>query len=111
MLSGARVAFIEGICIMMPLVLGFLLFNEFYEGTITVLRCLIYFAGMAASLAVHILPTNLSDRLQSTAGYKIFAENRMELGARLRNMPMGYFTAGHIGNISPVLLSYLVVVV
>lgn len=84
-LSAALFAFIKGICIMMPLFLGFLLFNEFYEGTITVLRCLIYFAGMAASLAVHILATNWSDRLQSTAGYKIFAEKRMELGARFVN--------------------------
>ena len=109
-LSAALFAFIKGICIMMPLFLGFLLFNEFYEGTITVLRCLIYFAGMAASLAVHILATNLSDRLQSTAGDKIFAEKRMELGARLRKLPMGYFTAGNIGKISSVLSSDMVFV-
>ena len=109
-LSAALFAFIKGICIMMPLFLGFLLFNEFYEGTITVLRCLIYFAGMAASLAVHILATNWSDRLQSTAGYKIFAEKRMELGARLRKLPMGYFTAGNIGKISSVLSSDMVFV-
>ena len=109
-LSAALFAFIKGICIMMPLFLGFLLFNEFYEGTITVLRCLIYFAGMAASLAVHVLATNLSDRLQSTAGYKIFAEKRMELGERLRKLPMGYFTAGNIGKISSVLSSDMVFV-
>ena len=109
-LSAALFAFIKGICIMMPLFLGFLLFNEFYEGTITVARCLIYFAGMAASLVVHILATNLSDRLQSTAGYKIFAEKRMELGARLRKLPMGYFTAGNIGKISSVLSSDMVFV-
>ena len=109
-LSAALFAFIKGICITMPLFLGFLLFNEFYEGTITILRCLIYFAGMAASLAVHILATNLSDRLQSTAGYKIFAEKRMELGARLRKLPMGYFTAGNIGKISSVLSSDMVFV-
>ena len=109
-LSAALFAFIKGICIMMPLFLGFLLFNEFYEGTITIPRCLIYFAGMAASLAVHILATNLSDRLQSTAGYKIFAEKRMELGARLRKLPMGYFTAGNIGKISSVLSSDMVFV-
>lgn len=109
-LSAALFAFIKGICIMMPLFLGFLLFNELYEGTITVARCLIYFAGMAASLAVHILATNLSDRLQSTAGYKIFAEKRMELGAHLRKLPMGYFTAGNIGKISSVLSSDMVFV-
>ena len=95
-LSAALFAFIKGICIMMPLFLGFLLFNEFYEGTITVLRCLIYFAGMAASLAVHILATNLSDRLQSTAGYKIFAEKRMELGAAPSETSYGLLYGGQI---------------
>ena len=109
-LSAALFAFIKGICIMMPLFLGFLMFNEFYEGTMTAARCWIYFAGMAASLIVHILATNLSDKLQSTAGYKIFADKRMELGARLRKLPMGYFTAGNIGKISSVLSSDMVFV-
>ena len=109
-LSAAFFAFIKGICIMMPMFLGFLLFNEFYEGTMTVPRCLLYFAGMVASVGVHILATNLSDRLQSTAGYKIFAEKRMELGAHLRKLPMGYFTAGNIGKISSVLSSDMVFV-
>lgn len=109
-LSAALFAFIKGICTMMPLFLGFLLFNEFYTGTITAVRCLIYFAGMAASFAVYVAATNLSDRLQSTAGYKIFAEKRMELGAHLRKLPMGYFTAGNIGKISSVLSSDMVFV-
>ena len=109
-LSAALFAFIKGICTMMPLFLGFLLFNEFYTGTITAVRCLICFAGMAASFAVYVVATNLSDRLQSTAGYKIFAEKRMELGAHLRKLPMGYFTAGNIGKISSVLSSDMVFV-
>jgi ATP-binding cassette subfamily B protein len=33
------------------------------------------------------------------------AEKRMELGAHLRRLPMGYFTAGNIGKISSVLTS------
>lgn len=110
-LSAALFAFIKGICIIMPLYLGFLLFNEFDNGTVTAARCLVYyFAGLAASVVVHIAATNISDRLQSTAGYKIFAEKRMELGAHLRRLPMGYFTAGNIGKISSVLSSDMVFV-
>lgn len=44
----------------------------------------------------------MSDRLQSGAGYMMFAEQRMALGAHLRKLPMGYFTAGNIGKIDPV---------
>ena len=109
-LLAALFAFVKGICLLMPVFLGFLLFREFYEHTITQARCLIYLAGMAVAFVLHILSTNLSDRLQSTAGYRIFAEKRMELGAHLRRLPMGYFTAGNIGKISSVLSSDMVFV-
>lgn len=109
-LSAAIFAFIKGICILMPIVLGFLMFNEFYEGRMTAARCLVYFAELVAVIAVHILATYLSDILQSTAGYKIFADKRIELGARLRKLPMGYFTSGNIGKISSVLSSDMVFV-
>lgn len=50
----------------------------------------------------------LSDRLQSAAGFMIFADKRMELGNHLRKMPMGYFTSGNIGKISSVLSTDMV---
>lgn len=48
------------------------------------------------------------DRLQSAAGYRIFAEQRMALGNHLRKLPMGYFTAGNMGKISSVLSTDMV---
>ena len=50
----------------------------------------------------------MSDRLQSAAGFMIFADKRMELGNHLRKMPMGYFTSGNIGKISSVLSTDMV---
>ena len=38
----------------------------------------------------------------------VFSDMRMELGAHLRRMPMGYFTEGNIGKISSVLSSDMV---
>lgn len=52
----------------------------------------------------------MSDRLQSGAGYMMFAEQRMALGAHLRKLPMGYFTAGNIGKISSVLTTDMIFV-
>lgn len=44
-----------------------------------------------------------TDRLQSAAGYEMFAEKRLGLAGHLRRLPMGYFTAGNLGKISSVL--------
>ena len=38
----------------------------------------------------------------------VFSDMRMELGAHLRRMPMGYFTEGNIGKISSVLSTDMV---
>ena len=62
------------------------------------------FAGIiCATLLLQALCQNVSDRLQSSAGFIVMAEKRKELGEHLRRMPMGYFSEGNIGNISTVL--------
>ena len=80
-LSAAFFAFIKGICIMMPMFLGFLLFNEFYEGTISVLHCLLYFADMAASVGVHI-----QCRLTHKEHIAVITELTRQKCVRVRNL-------------------------
>lgn len=109
-MSAAVFAFIKGICIQMPVFLAFLMFNEFYTGTMTITKAILYGAGLLGSVIVHIVSTYLSDVLQSTAGYKMFADKRIELGALLRRLPMGFYTSGNIGKISSVLSSDMVFV-
>ncbi len=47
------------------------------------------------------------DVLQSGTGYEIFARERMEIGNRLKRLPMGYFSDGNIGNVTAVITSDL----
>lgn len=61
--------------------------------------------AMAITLILQIITQHISDRLQSGAGYLLFADKRLELGEHLKKLPMGYFTEGNIGKISSVLSS------
>lgn len=106
----ALFAFIKGICIQMPIFLAFMMFNDFYEEKMNVTKCVTYGTLLVASVVIHMIACYLSDIFQSTAGYKLFADKRMNLGALLRKLPMGYFTAGNIGKISSVLSSDMVFV-
>ena len=67
--------------------------------------CLRLGIGMLICLVLQIVFQHATDRLQSAAGFMIFADMRMKLGEHLRRMPMGYFTEGNIGKISSVLSS------
>ncbi len=91
-----------------PIMLGFLVLTSFYEGTMTVEKCIWVGVSMVACVLLQMLFQYFADRLQSASGYMIFAEKRMELGAHLRKMPMGYFTEGNIGKISSVLSTDMV---
>ncbi len=91
-----------------PIVLAFVVLSAFLTGTATAQLCLYIGAAIAASLLLQIVFTNIADRLQSAAGYMIFADKRMALGQHLRKMPMGYFTEGNIGKISSVLSTDMV---
>ena len=88
--------------------LAFLALAGFYKGTITAGDCLRYGVAMAVCVLLQVLFHHIADRLQSAAGFLVFSDMRMELGAHLRRMPMGYFTEGNIGKISSVLSSDMV---
>ena len=91
-----------------PIILSFFALCWFYEGAVTPRQCLLLGGAMVGCLVLEILCHHASDRLQSAAGYMVFAEMRMQLGRHLRKMPMGYFTEGNIGKISSVLSSDMV---
>lgn len=59
--------------------------------------------AMVVTLVLQMLCQHASDRLQSGAGYMLFADKRLALGDHLKRLPMGYFNAGNIGRISSVL--------
>ena len=105
-IQGAFVcAFLESILSKMPIFLAFYVLAGFYQGTLSGRDFLYVGLGLVAVVIVQIAVHFLSDRLQSAAGFMIFADKRMELGGHLRKLPMGYFTSGNIGKISSVLSS------
>lgn len=96
-------AVIESILSKLPIMFAFLVLNGFYENTLRPVHCLYVGLCLLATVALQALIRYCIDKLQSVAGYRMFADMRMQLGDHLRKLPMGYFTSGNIGKISSVL--------
>lgn len=103
-------AFVEQILSKMPIFFAFLVLAGFASGTMSGARCLAVGAILVCVVVLQTVVHYASDRLQSAAGYMIFADQRIALADHLRRLPMGYFTAGNIGKISSVLSSDMVFV-
>lgn len=103
-------AFVEQILSKMPIFFAFLVLAGFASGTMSGARCLDVGAILVCVVVLQAVVHYASDRLQSAAGYMIFADQRIALADHLRRLPMGYFTAGNIGKISSVLSSDMVFV-
>ncbi|MCD8356951.1 MAG: ABC transporter ATP-binding protein/permease [Clostridia bacterium] len=101
-------SFLKSMLSKAPILLSFFALSWFYGNTIDPRQCLWLSGAMVVCLVLQIIFHHISDRLQSAAGYMVFADMRMQLGAHLRRMPMGYFTEGNIGKISSVLSSDMV---
>lgn len=101
-------SFLKSLLSKAPIGFAFVVLIAFYNGTADAQLCLWIGAATVGSVLLQILFQHIANRLQSAAGYMMFADQRMELGAHLRKMPMGYFTEGNIGKISSVLSTDMV---
>ena len=101
-------SFLKSFLAKAPIGMAFLVLTAFLDGSADGRLCLTMGAAMAICLVLQVLCQHAADRLQSAAGFMVFAEKRMELGAHLRKLPMGYFTEGNIGKISSVLSTDMV---
>jgi ATP-binding cassette subfamily B protein len=88
-----------------PVGLAFYALFNFYNGTASGELCLRIGVAITACVLLQALFQHIENLLQASAGFIFMAEKRMELGAHLRRLPMGYFTEGNIGKISSVLTS------
>ena len=95
--------FFKGLFMKAPLMVSFFIISGFMTGTISKKMCLISGVILLGCVAVQAILQNISDRLQSAAGFKVFADKRMQLGDHFRKLSMGYFTDGNIGKVSSVL--------
>ena len=101
-------SFLKGVLMKVPIILTYFIVTSFIGGTLTEMTALYGAIALVASVIFQALFQYLADRLQSAAGYMIFADMRMKLGEHLRRLPMGYFTEGNIGKISSVLSTDMV---
>ncbi len=101
-------SFLKGLLMKVPIVLTYFVVTTYLDGTITKKAALYGAIALIASVILQAVFQYLADRLQSAAGYMIFADMRMKLGEHLRCLPMGYFTEGNIGKISSVLSTDMV---
>lgn len=95
--------FFKGLFMKAPLMASFFIISGFMTGTVSKKMCIISGAILLGCVAVQAILQNISDRLQSAAGFKVFADKRMQLGDHFRKLSMGYFTDGNIGKVSSVL--------
>ncbi|MBR1384143.1 MAG: ABC transporter ATP-binding protein [Ruminococcus sp.] len=101
-------SFLKGILMKVPIILTYFIVTTCVDGTLSKKTALYGAIALVASIIVQAVFQYLADRLQSAAGYMIFADMRMKLGEHLRRLPMGYFTEGNIGKISSVLSTDMV---
>ena len=95
--------FFKGLVMKSPLMASFLMACDFMSGRMTKEKCLIYGLIILACVVLQAVLQNITDRLQSATGFKVFADKRMEMGDHFRKLSMGYFTEGNIGKVSSVL--------
>ncbi len=93
-----------------PVMAGIFMIRALMEGTAEVLTCCLMAGLLLACFALGAFFRHMSDRLQSSAGYKVFAGKRIEFACHLRKLPMGYFTDENIGRISSILTEDMVFV-
>ena len=101
-------SFFRAISINSPLILAYLVIMNFYKGTPDPHIVLYTSLGVVGSILLQALLAHTSDRLQSGAGFEVFADKRIELAEHLRKLPMGFFTEGNIGRISSILSTDMV---
>lgn len=95
--------FIKGLVMKSPLMASFFLACDFMAGRMTKKSCLIYWLIILTCVILQAVMQNITDRLQSATGFKVFADKRMEMGDCFRKLTMGFFTEGNIGKVSSVL--------
>ncbi|MBR1554777.1 MAG: ABC transporter ATP-binding protein, partial [Oscillospiraceae bacterium] len=101
-------SFLKGMLMKAPIIMMYFIISAYLEGTITKAICVRTAVVIVACVIAEAIAQYLADRMQSAAGYMIFADMRMKLGEHLRRLPMGYFTEGNIGKISSVLSTDMV---
>lgn len=101
-------SFLKSVCANMPIMLAIMTISLIIEDKMQPITCVYLSILLIVMLILQSVFQHISDRLQSGAGYEMFAEKRMLLGEHLRKLPMGFFSDNNIGKISSILSADMV---
>ena len=101
-------SFLKSMLSQMPIVLAFVMISKYLNDSLDVSSILICGLLMVVIVGLQMFFQFSADSRQSSAGFEVTADKRIELGNHLRKLPMGYFTEGNIGKISSILSTDLV---
>lgn len=76
-------SFLKSMLSKAPIGLAFVMLSAFIQKTVNGKLCLTIGIAMVMSVVLQALCQHAADRLQSAAGFMIFADKRMELGKHL----------------------------
>lgn len=103
-------SFLKSMLSQMPIMLAFVVISKYLDKSLDTQSILVCGLLMLLIVALQIICQYTADKKQSSAGFEVTADKRLELGNHLRKLPMGYFTEGNIGKISSILSTDLVFV-
>lgn len=92
-------SFLESMLYNTPVLLTVLMFTQAMEHSLEFRHIAYYAGGILAALLICCILKRLFVQLESGTGYQVCAEERLSVGERLKQLPMGYFGEGTIGNI------------
>lgn len=93
-------SFIDAALSMLPIGALFYVLLALQQGAVTAHTWLVAVLIILGSLLGRMLFKYLVYRLQSTAGFEFVSRERITLGDRLRNVPMGFFHDNSLGEIT-----------
>lgn len=99
--------FLQSMAVAAEFIPLFIVLRDMVGGTLSSSTALVAFAIMAASIAAQAVLHYFSHKLEMQASYLMLDDKRLSIGDRVKYMPMGFFNAHSLGNLTAVCTSVM----
>lgn len=99
--------FLQSMAVAAELVPLFIVLRDMVEATLSPVTAQISLAIMVASVALQAILHYFSHKLEMQASYLMLDDRRISIGERVKYMPMGFFNARSLGNLTAVCTSVM----
>lgn len=104
-ITGMIASVLEAITTKVPFILILFALMKILDKSLTMNNIYILSAALAGDLILGCIFNYFGRKNLSVPAYKIFGEERLKLGDRIKRFAMGYFTDGNIGDLTAVVTS------